>query len=59
MLYSLLFPIACLVYLGLFTLSYFSKSNKSYAQNRIYRYMLLASILYVFTQIIAVTILNY
>ena len=59
MLYSLLFPIACLVYLGMFTLSYFSKANKSYAQNRIYRYMLLASILYVFVQIIAVTILNY
>ena len=59
MLYSLLFPIACLVYLGMFTLSYFSKANKSYAQNRIYRYMLLASILYVFVQIIAVTTLNY
>lgn len=59
MLYSLLFPIACLVYLGMFTLSYFSKTNKSYAQNRIYRYMLLATILYVFVQIIAVTILNY
>ncbi len=59
MLYSLLFPIACLVYLGLFTLSYFSKSNKNYVQNQIYRYMLFSSILYVFFQIIAVTILNY
>ncbi len=59
MLYSLLFPIACLVYLGLFTLSYFSKANKSYAQNQIYRYMLFSSILYVLFQIIAVTILNY
>lgn len=59
LLYSLLFPIACVVYLGMLTLSYFSKTSRTYVKNKLYKSMLFVSIFYVLFQIIAVTTLYF
>lgn len=59
LIYSLLFPIACVVYLGMLMLSYFSKTNKTYVKNKLYKSMLIVSIFYSLFQVIAVTALYF